>query len=102
MKTSKVFHDQLISSCVNDSLPIYLVSLIHAPTQLSDFIFFQAKCGGSLEMWESSGWIKECDPYGWFMWYTRFYLGRRTDDDERQIGRWKALTGDKVRNLKPG
>ena len=53
-------------------------------------------------MWESSGWIKECDPYGWFMWYTRFYLGRRTDDDERQIGRWKALTGDKVRNLKPG
>ena len=53
-------------------------------------------------MWESSGWIKECDPYGWFMWYTRFYLGRRTDDDERQIGRWKALTGDKVRHLKPG
>jgi len=58
---------------------------------------YKAKCGGSLDMWETSGWIKECDPYGWFMWYTRFYLGRRTDDDERQIGRWKSLTGDKGR-----
>ena len=36
-------------------------------------------------MWESSGWITEVDPYGWFMWYCRFYLGRRTYDDERQI-----------------
>ena len=22
------------------------------------------KCGGSLGMWESSGWIAEIDPYG--------------------------------------
>lgn len=34
---------------------------------------YKAKCGGSLEMWESSGWIKEQDPYGWFQWYCRFY-----------------------------
>ena len=38
-------------------------------------------------MWESSGWINPCDPYGWFQWYCWFYLGRRTSDDERQIGR---------------
>ncbi|CAN0058035.1 unnamed protein product, partial [Laminaria digitata] len=44
-------------------------------------------CGGDLHMWESSGWIKECDPYGWFQWYCRFYLGRRCDDDERQVSR---------------
>ena len=24
------------------------------------------KCGGSLGMWESSGWMADCDPYGWF------------------------------------
>ena len=24
------------------------------------------KCGGSLGMWESSGWISNVDPYGWF------------------------------------
>ena len=56
---------------------------------------YKVKCGGDLEMWESSGWIKEVDPYGWFMWYCRFYLGRRCEDDERQIGRWKNCTGPK-------
>jgi len=58
---------------------------------------YQAKCGGSLDMWESSGWIKKIDPYGWFMWYCRFYLGRRNEDDARQISRWKNCAGPKGR-----
>ena len=60
---------------------------------------YKVKCGGDLEMWESSGWIKEVDPYGWFMWYCRFYLGRRCEDDERQIGRWKNCTGPKGKRI---
>mmetsp|Transcript_5169 Transcript_5169/g.7165 ORF Transcript_5169/g.7165 Transcript_5169/m.7165 type:complete len:293 (-) Transcript_5169:264-1142(-) len=58
---------------------------------------FGVKCGGDLDMWESSGWITELDPYGWFQWYCRFYLGRRTDDDERQIGRANGVIGPKGR-----
>lgn len=58
---------------------------------------YKVKCGGSLEMWESSGWINKQDPYGWFQWYCRFYLGRRTEDDRRQVDRWKNCTGDKGR-----
>jgi len=58
---------------------------------------YKVKCGGSLEMWETSGWIVELDPYGWFMWYCRFYLGRRSQDDQRQIGRWKNCAGAKGR-----
>lgn len=27
---------------------------------------YKVKCGGSLGMWESSGWIADCNPYGWF------------------------------------
>jgi len=58
---------------------------------------FKVKCGGSLGMWESSGWIVETDPYGWFQWYCRFYKGRRCSDDERQIKRWSKSAGSKGR-----
>ena len=54
---------------------------------------YGVKCGSDLKDWEKSGWMHEQDPYGWFQWYCRFYMGRRTDDDERQIKRWLALTG---------
>jgi hypothetical protein len=58
---------------------------------------YKVKCGSTLEAWESSGWIIPQDPYGWFQWYTRYSMGRRTDDDERQIGRWLKLAGPKGR-----
>lgn len=77
-------------------------------------------------MWESSGWITSADPYGWFQWYCRFYLGklchykydyiydrmddslndslsmpadsgRRCSDDERQIARGLGVIGPKGR-----
>lgn len=54
---------------------------------------YKVKCGGSLEMWEESGWIHKQDPYGWFQWYCRFYGGRRSADDERQVGRWLRCAG---------
>jgi len=58
---------------------------------------FDVKCGGSLGMWESSGWISDVDVYGWFQWYCRFYRGRRCSDDVRQIKRWSGLAGPKGR-----
>jgi hypothetical protein len=58
---------------------------------------YGVKCGSSLEYWESKGWMHEQDPYGWMQWYCRFYRGRRTDDDERQIKRWEKLAGPRGR-----
>ncbi len=49
--------------------------------------------GTSLRYWESKGWIKAQDPYGWVQWYCEFYYGRRSEDDERQISRWLAFAG---------
>lgn len=58
---------------------------------------YNVHCGGDLEMWESSGWITSIDPYGWFQWYCRFFLGRRTSDDARQVSRGLGVIGPKGR-----
>ena len=58
---------------------------------------FKIKSGLSQEEWEEKGWINKQDPRGWFQWYCRYYMGRRTDDDERQIKRWNNFCGEKGR-----
>ena len=59
--------------------------------------YFKVKSGLSQEQWEEKGWINNQDPRGWFQWYCRYFLGRRTDDDERQIQRWNNFCGEKGR-----
>lgn len=69
----------------------YLTSPAYDP----DANKFKVACGQTIEEWEAAGWIDHrFDVRGWFQWYCRFYMGRRCEDDERQVGRWKRCVGE--------
>ena len=53
---------------------------------------FGVNASQSLAVWRRSGWIHRQDPRGWFQWYCRYHMGRRSADDVRQIRRWRAIT----------
>ena len=57
---------------------------------------YKKKVGTTLEIWEGKKWITKQDPYGWIEWYC-LYNGRRSPDDERQIGRWMGLASKRGR-----
>ncbi|CAJ1934449.1 unnamed protein product [Cylindrotheca closterium] len=90
-------NDVLEDSVEKDWIKGLPMNMLTSKTYRPEINKYGVKCGGSLGMWESSGWITPVDPYGWFQWYCRFYRGRRCDDDVRQISRWLKSAGPKGR-----
>ena len=67
--------------------------------------YFRVNASQSLAVWRQKFWIRPQDPRGWFQWYCRYYMGRRSADDARQIRRWRAVSRHVAairKNCEPG
>lgn len=93
MLTLGVFGGKYMTDCVKEFPGDWFkqAKLCHEKHDAS-LNFFKVNASQSLKMWRLKGWIHPDDPRGWFQWYCRYYMGRRHEDDMRQIKRWKVIT----------
>lgn len=87
-----VFGGCYLTDCKNEFPKDWFQNAKLSPKQPNpDLNFFGVIASQPLSVWQKKGWIHPDDPRGWFQWYCRYYMGRRHIDDDRQIGRWKAI-----------
>ena len=87
-----VFGGKYMTDCRDEFPPSWFAraKLCHERHD-SSLNYFGVNASQPLSVWRRKGWIHPDDPRGWFQWYCRYYMGRRHEDDDRQIGRWRAM-----------
>ena len=87
-----VFGGKYMSDCRREFPASWFAKAkLAAKTRDAKLNYFGVLASQPLSVWQKKGWIDAQDPRGWFQWYCRYYMGRRSADDARQIGRWKAI-----------
>jgi hypothetical protein len=87
-----VFGGKYLTDCRREFPASWFVRAKLSPARRDGRLnYFGVNASQSLAVWRRNGWIRPQDPRGWFQWYCRYYMGRRTTDDARQIRRWRAM-----------
>ena len=87
-----VFGGKYLTDCRREFPKSWFVRARLSPTKHDARLnCFGVNASQTLREWRRQGWIRPQDPRGWFQWYCRYFLGRRSADDRRQIRRWRAI-----------
>ncbi len=87
-----VFGGKYMTDCRSEFPSSWFASAKLSPDRADpELNLFRVSASKPLSYWIEKGWIHLQDPRGWFQWYCRYYMGRRSEDDERQIKRWRAM-----------
>jgi hypothetical protein len=87
-----VFGGKYMTDCRDEFPPSWFArAKLCATRHDPELNYFGVNASQPLREWRRKGWVHPQDPRGWFQWYCRYYMGRRSTDDERQIRRWRAI-----------
>jgi hypothetical protein len=92
MLAAGVFEGKYMTDCREEFPACWFDEARFAPDRPDPAVnCFKIHASQPLSYWREKGWIHPQDPRGWFQWYCRYHSGRRSEDDARQIKRWKAM-----------